>query len=112
VIYPHIVRPGLAVGWEVRVTHSGGFDGPIDIVTTLGYFALLDFNNLQSLPDAVINRGELIVWRFPAPSGDTLIVSLDARLAPAVQKGGRATTSVLVHGVPVVSVQYETRVMP
>jgi hypothetical protein len=112
VIYPHVVRPGLAIGWEARVTHPGGFDGPVELATTLGYFSLFDFNNLQSLPDSVTNRGELTVWRFAAPPGDTLIVSMDARLAPAVQKGGSTTTSVLVKGVPVVSVRYETRVMP
>jgi hypothetical protein len=112
VSYPHVIRPGLAIGWEARVTRPGGFDGPIDLATTLGYFSLFDFNNLQSLPESVSNRGELVVWQFQAPAGDTLIVSLDARLAPAVQKGGSATTSVLVHGVPVVSVHYETRVMP
>lgn len=112
VSYPHVIRPGLAVGWEVRVTRAGGFDGPIDVATTFGYFSLFDFNNLQSLPESVSNRGEFAVWQFQAPAGDTLIVSLDARLAPAVQKGGSATTSVLVHGVPVVSVHYETRVMP
>jgi len=112
VIYPHVVRPGLAVGWEARVTHPGGFDGPVYLATTLGYFGMFDFNNLQSLPGSVINRGELTVWQFPAPVGDTLIVSMDARLSPAVQKGARATTSVLVHGVAVVSVRYETWVMP
>ncbi len=112
VAYPHVVRPGLAIGWEARVTRAGGFDGPIDLATTLGYFSLFDFNNLQSLPESVSNRGELVVWQFQAPAGDTLIVSLDARLAPAVQKGGSATTSVLVQGVPVVSVHYKTRVMP
>lgn len=112
VTYPHVIRPGLAIGWEARVTRPGGFDGPIDLATTLGYFSLFDFNNLQSLPESVTNRGELVVWQFQAPAGDTLIVSMDARLAPAVQKGGSATTSVLIHGVPVVSVHYETRVMP
>ncbi len=110
--YPSVTRPGLAVRWELKLWHPGGFAGPIHIETSLGYFDLFDFNNLQALPSSVLNQGDRALWVLDPPHGDTLVVDLDATLSPNVQKGQAATTSLLVRGVPVVSVHYETRVMP
>jgi hypothetical protein len=112
VSYPAVARPGLAVGWVLRLHHAGGFQEPIHITTTLGYFDLFDFNNLQAYPSAIGNEGVDTLWTFDPPVGDTLLVHLDARLAPAVQKGKTATTAFLIGGSPVVSVRYQTRVMP
>ncbi len=110
--YPEVSRPGLAIRWELRLSHSGGFSGPIRVDTTLGYFDLFDFNNLQALPASVTNDGYSTVWVFDPPRGDVLLVDLDAAMSPAVQKGTTATTTVFVGGVRQVSVTYETRVMP
>jgi hypothetical protein len=110
--YPEITRPGLAIRWELRLSHPGGFAGPVRIDTTVGYFDLFDFNNLQALPSSVTNEGESAVWVFDPPRGDELVVNLDASMSPAVQKGTTASTTVYVGGVRQVSVTYETRVMP
>ena len=110
--YPAVVRPGLAIRWELRLSHSGGFDRPIRIDTTLGYFDLFDFNNLQALPSSVTNQGYNTVWVLDPPRGDALVVDLDASVSPSVQKGTTATTTVFVGGMRQVSVTYETRVMP
>jgi len=110
--YPEVIRPGLAIRWELRLSHPGGFDGPVRVDTTLGYFDLFDFNNLQALPSSVTNVGSSAVWVFDPPRGDVLVVDLDASVSPSVQKGTTATTTVFVRGVRQVSVTYETRVMP
>src|SRR5436189_6322445 len=110
--YPEIIRPGLAIRWELRLSHPGGFPGPVRVDTTLGYFDLFDFNNLQALPASVSNAGYTAVWVFDRPRGDVLVVDLDASVSPSVQKGTTATTTVYVGGARQVSVTYETRVMP
>jgi hypothetical protein len=112
VIYPAVARPGLAIKWELRLTRAGGFDGPISLATTLQYFDILDFNNWQSTPTSITNRGDMVVWVFDPPEGDTLVVDVDGRLAPAVQRGTEASTSVMRGEERVVTVHYETRVMP
>jgi hypothetical protein len=110
--YPAVSRPGLAIRWIITVRRSGGFDGPVDIAITSRYLDLLDFNNLDALPSATKSAGTMTIWTFDQPVGDTLVVAFDGRLEPAQQWGKPSTVSVLADGVPVVSVHYETRVMP
>lgn len=112
VLYPAVTRPGLAVRWIVTVRRAGGFDGPVTISTTSRYFNLFDFNNTDPLPTETTTDGRSSTWTFSPPPGDTLEVTMDARMEPARQSGSPATTSVLVGGRPVVSVTYRTRVLP
>jgi hypothetical protein len=112
VLHPAVTRPGLAVRWIITVRHAGGFDGPVDIGITSRYMDLLDFNNLDALPSGTRTDGDMTIWTFDRPVGDTLVVAFDGRLEPAQQYGKPATVAVLADGVPVVSVHYDTRVMP
>lgn len=112
VTYAAVSRPALATPWSVEVRHRGGFNGPITIATTNDYFDLFDENGFDPDPTRVTATPESIVWEFEPPPGDTLMVSLDARLEPRIQWGRSATTSVLMDGKPVVAVSYRTRVMP
>ena len=112
VTYAAMSRPGLATPWDVEVRHRGGFDGPITIATTGDYLDMFDENGLDPDPSSSTATEELIIWEFEPPSGDTLTVSFDARLEPAVQVGRAGETSVLVDGRSVVQVAYTTRVMP
>lgn len=112
VSYPRITRPGLAIRWMVVVRHPGGFSKPIDIATTSAYFNLFDFNNLDPTPSGLTTEATRSIWTFDPPPGDVLRVTMDARLEPARQSGNAATTSVMVGGLPVVSVSYHTVVMP
>jgi hypothetical protein len=112
VSYPAVSRPGLAIRWMVVVRHPGGFAKPIDIATTSAYFNLFDFNNLDPMPSGAVTDAERSIWTFDPPPGDILRVTMDARLEPARQSGNGATTSILVEGLPVVSVSYRTAVMP
>lgn len=112
VVYPAVTRPGLAVRWIVFVHRSGGFSGPIQLATTSTYFNLFDFANLDPVPSKQTASADLSIWEFDPPPGDTLRITFDGRLEPARQHGSMATTSILEEDLPVVSISYQTRVMP
>jgi hypothetical protein len=112
VTYAAVSRPGLATPWDVEVRHPGGFDGPITIATSGHYLGMFDENGLDPDPSSSTATGDLVIWEFEPPSGETLRVSFDARLEPAVQVGRVGETSVLEDGRGVVRVEYTTRVMP
>ena len=112
VTFPAMTRAGLASEWSMQVHRTGGFQGPIVVATTSRYWGIFDENGLDPEPSASTTRGDLLVWEFDPPRGDTLSVDFDARLEPAIHLGEQATTSVLVGGSPVVAVSYHTRVAP
>jgi hypothetical protein len=112
VTYAAMSRPGLATPWDVEVRRPGGFDRPVIIATTGQYLDMFDENGLDPEPSSSTATEDLIIWEFEPPSGDTLSVTFDARLEPAVQAGRSGETSVLVNGRSVVRVGYTTRVMP
>jgi hypothetical protein len=111
-VYPAVTRPGLAVRWILFVHRSGGFSGPVQVTTTSTYFNLFDFNNLDPVPSKQTTSSDLSVWEFDPPLGDTLSITFDGRLEPARQHGSSAVTSIVENDVPVVSISYQTRVMP
>lgn len=111
-VYPAVTRPGLAVRWILFVHRAGGFKGPVQVATTSTYFNLFDFNNLDPVPSKQTTSTDLSVWEFDPPVGEMLRITFDGRLEPARQHGSVATTSVLEDDLPVVSIRYQTRVMP
>ena len=115
VLYPEVSRPGLATPWSLEVRRPGGFDdGTVTVATTSSYFDIFDENSLDPEPSESTSDGERTYWTFTTPpAGDTLSVSFDARIEPAVQwQSAEATSSVVVEGVDVVSTGYRTFVMP
>lgn len=112
VTYASVSRPGLATPWSVRIRSPGGFDGPVVLATTSGYFELFDENGLDPDPQRATSTGEMTVWEFAPPSGEVLTVTFDARVEPAFHVGKSARTEILEDGRPVVSVTYRTVVMP
>jgi hypothetical protein len=112
VTYAVVTRPGLATPWSIEVRRDGGFDGPVTIATTGDYLDMFDENGLDPDPSSATATPEVVIWEFEPPDGDTLTITLDARIEPAVQWGKSAVTSVLVGGSPVVEVHYRTWVVP
>jgi hypothetical protein len=110
--YGRVSRPGLATPLVIEVRRDGGFDGPVTIELDAGYFDMFDLNGIYPSPSAEVTQGDRLHWEFDPPDGETLTVSFDARLEPAVQRGRSGETSVLVDGRAVVRVGYTTRVMP
>jgi hypothetical protein len=109
--YAQVSRPGLATPWALTVHRPGGFDGPITVRSTSAYFDLFDENGLDPDPAASTQDGEMVIWEFDPPPGDTFRLSFDARIEPGVQWGRSATTEVELDG-EVMSMTYRTWVMP
>lgn len=112
VTYGQVSRGGLATPWSFEVHRPGGFDGPITVSTTTAYLDLFDENGFDPQPSSSTATPETVIWEFEPPDGDTLAVSLDARIEPAAQWGRTGETSVLVDGKPVVTARYKTWILP
>ncbi|HEV7863984.1 MAG TPA: hypothetical protein VGR20_14830 [Acidimicrobiia bacterium] len=112
VTYGQVSRPGLATPWSLVIHHPGGFDGPVTLSTTTSYLDLFDENGFDPDPSSSTATPDEVTWEFDPPAGDTLGVSLDARIEPGAQWGRTGETSVLVDGKPVVTARYKTWVMP
>lgn len=112
VTYGQVSRAGLATPWSLEVHHPGGFDGPVTISTTTAYLDLFDENGFDPEPSTSTATPDTVIWEFEPPEGDTLGVSLDARIEPGAQWGRAGETSVLVDGKPVVTARYKTWVLP
>ena len=112
VTYGQVSRGGLATPWSFEVHHPGGFDGPITVSTSTPYLDLFDENGFDPQPSSSTATPEAVIWEFEPPEGDTLAVSLDARIEPAAQWGRSGETSVLVDGKPVVTAKYKTWILP
>ena len=110
--YGTVSRPALATPFEIDVTRTGGFDGPITLAVSRHYMEMWDENGLLPAPAAETSDGELLEWEFDPPDGDTLSVYYDGRIEPAVQSGRDGSVAVLEDGVPVVVVDFHTRVLP
>jgi hypothetical protein len=113
VTYGHVSRPGLPTPWEFEVHRAGGFEGPITVSTSSKYLDLFDENGFDPEAQGVTATPEAVIWEFEPPPGETLAVSLDARIEPAAQWGRLGFTSVLDEdGEPVVTARYKTWILP
>lgn len=112
VTFAEVSRPGLATPWSIEVHRPGGFDGPIRLATSRAYLQLFDYNVVYPQPAKETGTPERVIWEFDPRPGETFRVSLDGRLEPTEHLSVRASTSLLEGNVPVVTVQYETKVVP
>jgi hypothetical protein len=107
-------RPALATPFDIEVRHDGGFDGPVTVAVTSEYLAMWDENGLDPAPSEETSDAERTLWTFEPPDGDTLGVSFDARIEPAVQSGERGRVAVIddATGEELVAVEFQTTVLP
>jgi hypothetical protein len=112
VTYGQVSRAGLATPWSLEIRHPGGFDGPIIVATNSRYLDLFDENGFDPQPSKATATADEMIWEFDPPDGDTIAISLDARVEPGVHWGRTGETSVLVDGKPAATVKYKTWVMP
>jgi hypothetical protein len=110
--YPAVARAGLDVPWRVTVRHPGGFQGPVTIAVTKGYFEIFETQGFGPEPDGETAGGRYRYLEFSPPPGDTLSVSYDAYIQPSSQIGRRAQVAVLVEGREVGRVRYTTWLVP
>jgi hypothetical protein len=109
--YARVTRPGLATPWTVTVHRPGGFDGPITVRSTSTYFDLFDENGLDPDAATATQDGEMVIWTFDPPPGETFRLSFDARIEPGAQWGRDAATEIEVDG-DVATLTYRTWVLP
>ncbi|PUA80017.1 hypothetical protein [Nocardioides currus] len=103
--YPQITRDGEPAPLDLRVTTDAAFGDTVTLRLCNEWFDHLDFQAWYPSPSAETAQPGWIVYEFDAPTnGDTLDVSLDARVAPG-QLGGRdgCEISVLDHDEPAVT---------
>ncbi|HEX7097021.1 MAG TPA: hypothetical protein VF183_14130 [Acidimicrobiales bacterium] len=108
-----ISRPGLATPFAVTVTRAGGFDGPVTVGITNDYLSIFDENTLSPTPASETTMDGWLLWEFEPPAGDTLSITLDARIEPARQAGASGHVAVFDdRHEPVVEVEVKTRIWP
>jgi len=110
--YPTVSRPALASQFEIDVSSTTGFDGPVTIAITLEYLTLWDENGLVPAPDGETTDGDRVLWEFAPPTGTTLHIFYDARIEPTAQSGQDATVALVVDDVDIIEVDIETEVRP
>ncbi|MFL5736669.1 MAG: hypothetical protein ACJ76P_04950, partial [Actinomycetota bacterium] len=76
------------------------------------YLHLFDVSNLEPDSTSSTASGGLLVYQFDPPPGDVFRVSMDGNTEPGEHELPPVTSSVLVGGQPVVSVTYQTTVVP
>ena len=112
VTYGSTSRAGLATPLVIEVRKEGGFDGPISVAVDHRYMELWDENGFYPTPSSETTMGDWLVWEFDPPTGDVLRFTYDGRISPAVQAGRDGLVAVLEQDVPVVSVEFHTRILP
>lgn len=107
-----VARAGLDVPWQVTVRHEGGFDADVVLAVTGDYFDIYETQGFSPEPSDDTRDGTTRYLTFAAPPGDTLVVSYDGYIQPSSQAGRDGTLSVDVNGSPVVSVDFDTFLLP
>jgi hypothetical protein len=112
VTYPFTNRAQMPVRLSAVVGHDGGFTEPIQVGLTAEYLNLLDLNDIEPQPSKAVSAGDLVVWTFDPPVGDTLAITVDAIVEANARLGAPARVVVFSGGVPVVNVSFRTWVAP
>jgi hypothetical protein len=112
IVYPRVTRPGLPIRWQYVVTHTGGFESPVQVSTTFQFLHLLDTTNVEPDPSSQTSTGNDIVWTFEPPPGDTIRVSFDAQTEVGVHESHPVKAVVLLGWRPVVEAEFTTLVIP
>lgn len=110
--YAQIARPGMDVPWQLTITRTGGFDGPVVVEATNAYFDMFESQGITPEPSKETADGTWWRMTFDEPPGDTLVIDLDIYVQPFSQVGHSGTARVLDQGRPVASVDFRTRLVP
>jgi hypothetical protein len=113
VTHAQVTRAGIAVPFHVRVTHAGGFDGPLTLAISEGLLERFDFQNFYPNPAAETADADFVYYEFDPPPGDVFELNLDARTSP--DQNGSTTvyeTALLLDDRPVTDVSFRVWVVP
>jgi hypothetical protein len=113
VTYPRVARSGLDVPWNLRLTHSGGFQHDITVAISADYYDIFEFQGMHPEPSDETADSKFVYLTFsPPPAGDVFTTSLDTYVQPASQIGRTAVTAVYIDGQMVAQVRYKTWLVP
>jgi hypothetical protein len=109
--HPTVTRPALADPIRIRV--DGLHDGDhVRLGIERTYLSIFDHNAVFPAPADESWSDPFVVWEYDV-IGTSLVVEIDSRLEPAVQRGRSGRVAVLdEQGVPIVEVELHTRVAP
>jgi hypothetical protein len=114
VTYDDIARSGLPGNIAIEIRRQGGFGGSVTVSITSKFLDVFDMNGLDPEPVGATTTGEDLIQTFETPTtGDTMEISIDARVQPGIQlHRAEGEVSILENGRPIVSVPVRTFVMP
>jgi hypothetical protein len=112
--FASIARPGVAVPLDVQVQRHGGFGDAVTIAVPASYLSSTDAQSVEPEPRSTTSDGDLIVFQFEPPQGDTFGVSWEAEIDPAANMGRKEATITVMgdDGRPATSVSIRTWVLP
>lgn len=110
--HPSVSRPALASVFRITVRHDGGFDEPLQVGITRRYLEAWDVNGILPAPSSETAVGDWILWEFDPPPGEELTITYEARFEPGLQVPGEGAVAVFEDDVPVVDIEFTTRMMP
>lgn len=109
---PATTRSGLSHTLEITVRRAGGFDGPVTLAVDPAYLDLFDQHGITPQPSTQTASPQRVLWEVDPPPGDTLMVVLDARIAPGRYRGAPGFVTVTEGDIDVVRVDFRTRLIP
>lgn len=110
--YPRIARGGLDVPWSLTVERPGGFDGRIVLAMDASYFDVLEMRGRLPEPASETVGDGRVLFTFEPPPGDEFVFSLDVRIRAGEQWGESGFVSLVEDGTDVVTIEFDTWVVP
>jgi hypothetical protein len=117
VSHARVTRPGLATPFAIEVSRADGspLREPVTLAVSSSYLAMFDDNGMDPQPSSETAGPDQVVWEFEPPpeaDGDALVVTLDARLEPAVQWGRDGFVRLMDGSDVAAEVRFHTWVAP
>ncbi len=113
VSYPQVARAGLDTPYEITVVRESGLGQEIELAVTGSYFDLFEAQAFHPEPTEATRDGDTMYLTFTTrPGSATFVVAFDAYVQPASQRGQSATVAVMDGDQQMVSVSYDTRLIP
>ena len=110
---PQIIRGALDAPITLTVSRDRPFGDKIVVALDRTLFEHLDVNLIAPAPSAETGTAEQVEWTFDPPDGDTLTISVDARMSPSEMPGvDRLRFAVLERGEVAVEVSPRLIVLP
>ncbi|MGH3348610.1 MAG: hypothetical protein ACRDO4_16650 [Nocardioides sp.] len=111
--HPRVARAGLDVVWEVTVRRDSPLDRELVLGVSAEYFDLFETQAFHPEPTDASRDGETMYLTFATtPGSDTFVVSYDAYIQPAAQRGRDGRVAVFEGDLPVVSAEFSTYLVP